>query len=141
MDREFLLDPRLNSGEGFSVVDLKLCKVVLVDNSFFPWVVLVPRKNGIIEVIDLTKQDQQLLMEEIAIISQAMQQLFKPDKLNVAALGNIVPQLHVHVIARYKGDLAWPDPVFGKEKKPYEIQMKEKLVGELRKAIDALTKN
>ncbi len=79
----------------------------------WPWLILVPRRPGLIEIVDLEPADRVTLIEEIARAAEALRQLYRPDKLNVAALGNVVPQLHVHIIARFRSDLAWPRPVWG----------------------------
>jgi diadenosine tetraphosphate (Ap4A) HIT family hydrolase len=105
------LDPRLESDSTF-ITTLELCDVRLSHNAAFPWILLIPRHDGISEIIDLDTSDQQLLMKEIVLASQVMQQLFQPTKLNVANLGNIVPQLHVHMVARYNSDKAWPHPIW-----------------------------
>ncbi len=95
------------------VAELPLCEVRLMDDANHPWLVLVPRVADIIEIIDLDPAQRSQLTAEIDIACRALKSLFKPDKLNVAALGNLVPQLHVHVIARYRDDIAWPRPVWG----------------------------
>ncbi|MBN8827531.1 MAG: HIT family protein [Sphingobacteriia bacterium] len=123
----FILDERLKN-DGVKLTDLKLSQVILVDNSLFPWIVLVPKKNDLKEIIDLSEQDRITLMEEISFISNVMKEIFAPDKLNVAALGNIVSQLHIHVIARYTNDSAWPNPVFGREKEPYTAAQREIII-------------
>jgi diadenosine tetraphosphate (Ap4A) HIT family hydrolase len=107
----FQLDPRLESDTNF-ILDLDLCQIRLSHNAAFPWIILIPKQSEITEIIDLNTQDQQLLIHEIALASKIMQQLFYPTKLNIANLGNIVPQLHIHIIARYKDDKAWPGPVW-----------------------------
>ena len=95
------------------VIELPLCEVRLMDDANHPWLVLVPRVAGITEIIDLDAAQRLQLSEEIDTACRALRTLFNPDKLNVAALGNMVPQLHVHVIARYRSDIAWPRPVWG----------------------------
>lgn len=95
------------------VACLPLCDVRLMDDSNHPWLVLVPRVENAVELIDLDDAQQATLMGEVATVSRALQRLVTPDKLNVAALGNVVPQLHVHVIARFRDDIAWPRPVWG----------------------------
>ncbi len=95
------------------VIELPLCEVRLMDDANHPWLVLVPRVAGITEIIDLDAAQRLQLSEEIDTSCRALRMLFKPDKLNVAALGNMVPQLHMHVIARYRSDIAWPRPVWG----------------------------
>lgn len=90
-----------------------LCEVRLMDDANHPWLILVPRVENAVEVIDLDAAQQAQLMQEIDRASRALQVAVKPHKLNVAALGNVVPQLHVHVIARFHDDIAWPRPVWG----------------------------
>ncbi len=111
-DGTFDLHPQL-SADTFSVLDLPLCRVLRMNDSTFPWLILVPRLPDLREIIDLSAKDQQVLIAEIALASRALKALLQPDKLNVAALGNAVPQLHVHVIARFKTDPAWPRPIWG----------------------------
>lgn len=108
----FSLDPRL-AADGPALGDLPLCHVRLVDDARFFWIVLVPRRVGASEIIDLDTQDRWRLMEEIARASAAVKSASSCAKLNVAALGNMVPQLHVHIVGRTPGDAAWPGPVFG----------------------------
>jgi diadenosine tetraphosphate (Ap4A) HIT family hydrolase len=90
-----------------------LCDVRLMDDAHHPWLILVPRVENAIEIIDLNSDQQAALMREIDRASRVLLSTLKPHKLNVAALGNVVPQLHVHVIARYREDIAWPRPVWG----------------------------
>ena len=106
------LHPQL-ADDTHPVAHLALCDLLLMDDTNHPWLLLVPRVADAVELIDLDPAQQAELMHEIAIISHAMKRLFKPYKLNVAALGNMVPQLHVHVIARFQDDIAWPKPVWG----------------------------
>ncbi len=108
----FTLHERV-AADTHAVCDLALCRVLLMNDKRFPWLVLVPMRPDLREIIDLPPGDRAVLMEEIARTSSALNDLFAPDKLNVAALGNKVPQLHVHVIARKKTDAAWPNPVWG----------------------------
>jgi len=108
----FLLHERL-AADTAAVCDLALSTVRLMNDRAFPWLILVPRREGVRELTDLSTADRALLMEEIAACETALQALFQPDKLNVGALGNMVPQLHVHVVARFIYDRAWPGPVWG----------------------------
>lgn len=120
------------------VAALPLCEVRLMDDAHYPWLVLVPRVVGARELIDLPPAQQAQLLEEIGRASRALLQLFRPHKLNVAALGNVVPQLHVHVIARQTDDPAWPSPVWGKvEARPYEPEVLVERVRLLRAALTA----
>lgn len=105
--------------DGIIIGEFPLSKLILVNNSYFPWFILVPKVNDAKEIIDLDQDQQLSLLNEINIISKLVKKLYDPDKLNIAALGNIVSQLHVHIVARYNTDEAWPDPVWGKGKKPY----------------------
>lgn len=103
-----------------SVCDLPLCRVLLLNDSHYPWCILVPRVADISEITQLTQQQRAILWQESDMLSRALQHAFCPDKLNVAALGNMVKQLHIHHIARYTTDVAWPHPVWGKvAAKPY----------------------
>ena len=90
------------------LIDLKLCTIRLNDNSKFPWIILIPKRNKITDISDLNFKDQNLLMKEIVYASRVMKKLFKTSKLNVEKIGNIVPQLHLHIIARSKKDSSWP---------------------------------
>ena len=107
------LDPRL-AADTHPVGDLPLSRLLLMDDARFPWLILVPRIAGARELIDLDESDQHTLLSEVAAVGRAFEALLKPDKLNIAALGNVVAQLHVHVIARYASDAVWPHPVWGR---------------------------
>ena len=109
---DFVLDPRIQD-ESLQVADLPLSVVRLMRDANYPWLVLVPRVAGASEIIDLDLAQRAELMNEIALASQALRREVPTDKLNVASLGNVVPQLHVHVIARTRSDAAWPRPVWG----------------------------
>jgi diadenosine tetraphosphate (Ap4A) HIT family hydrolase len=95
------------------VARLPLCRLLLVNDRRFPWLILVPDREAAREIHELAPADRAALVEEIARVGEVMTRLFQPDKLNIGALGNIVPQLHVHVVARFAADLAWPGPVWG----------------------------
>ncbi|MGX5776226.1 HIT domain-containing protein [Methylorubrum zatmanii] len=119
MTDAFTLDPRL-AADTHPVGDLALCSVLLMDDARFPWLILVPRRDGLSELTDLTPEDAATAFEEIRIATRVVMALSRPDKVNVAALGNVVAQLHVHVLARFRSDPAWPGPVWGVgERKPY----------------------
>ncbi|MDC0876515.1 HIT family protein [Candidatus Pelagibacter sp.] len=92
----------------FYVSDLKLCTIRLINNQKFPWIILIPRRKGVTDITELTPKDQLLLMKEIVYSSKKMKKIFKTSKLNVEKIGNIVPHLHIHIIARYKNDNSWP---------------------------------
>jgi diadenosine tetraphosphate (Ap4A) HIT family hydrolase len=93
--------------------DLPLSRVLIINDATFPWLLLVPRRLGIVEIIDLDEVEQAQLMTEITRVSRALKDVTGCDKLNIAALGNVVPQLHVHIVARRQGDATWPKPVWG----------------------------
>jgi diadenosine tetraphosphate (Ap4A) HIT family hydrolase len=109
---DFALDPRL-SADTIPVGDLALSSVLLLDDARFPWLVLVPRRAGVSELTDLTDADAAALAHETRLAVGVMQALARPDKVNVGALGNVVAQLHVHVVGRFRSDPAWPGPVWG----------------------------
>lgn len=109
-----------------------------MDNKHFPWIVLVPRVEDVSEWIDLEREQQHQLSDEIAIVSHILKALVTPDKLNVATLGNQVSQLHVHVIARYKTDKAWPNPVWGGAAESYSEAESSRFIYELKSALDSL---
>ena len=115
----FALDPRL-AADTVEVGDLALCRVLLMDDARFPWLILVPRRPEVSEITDLSEADAAALWQEMQLATRVMQALAKPDKVNVAALGNVVAQHHVHVVGRFRSDPAWPGPVWGFEtRKPY----------------------
>ena len=128
------LHPQLGE-DTHPVVSWPLCELRLMDDANHPWLVLVPRVENAVEIIDLDATRQQQLMREIEQASRLLQ-VFRPYKLNVAALGNIVPQLHVHVIARYQDDIAWPKPVWGMAAaQPYPPEMLVERIDRLRTAL------
>lgn len=119
MNTAFDLDPRL-AGDTVVVGDLPLCRVLLMRDARFAWLVLVPRQPGLVEVADLSESDRATLWREVDAAGAALRAVAPCDKLNIGALGNIVRQLHVHVVARTEGDAAWPGPVWGSGKaEPY----------------------
>jgi len=115
-----------------------LCELRLMDDANYPWLVLVPRVADAVELIDLDTAQRHALTDEIDRASRVLRDVFRPDKLNVAALGNLVPQLHVHVIARYREDPAWPRPVWGTAAAlRYGEEALVERVGRLRDALQA----
>lgn len=130
--QKFVLDPRLEADTS-ELGELDLCKVLLMDDARFPWVVLVPKRADLVEIIDLGSTDLVRLIEEIATASGVLEAATSPHKLNVAALGNVVRQLHVHIIARFENDAVWPAPVWGKgEREPYAPVKRAEFAGKLR---------
>lgn len=135
----FVLHPQL-AADCAVVGDLTLSRVLLMNDARFPWLILVPRRSAIREIIDLGERDQATLLREIADVSRAMTSLFSPDKLNVGAIGNMVPQLHVHVVARLQTDEAWPRPVWGSgPSRPYDSLALPALVARVAVALGGLS--
>lgn len=110
--RHFALDPRL-AADTLAVASLGLCDVRLMNDARYAWLVLIPRREGRVEITDLAAAEQVTLWQEVNLATAALRAVARCDKLNIGALGNIVRQLHVHVIARIEGDAAWPGPVWG----------------------------
>lgn len=108
----FTLHPQLEK-DAIVMGELPLSRLLLLNDSRYPWFVLVPRRENITEIYQLSEADQQLLLQESSRLGRAMMEDFNGDKLNIGALGNLVPQLHLHHIVRYKNDEAWPGPVWG----------------------------
>ena len=117
----------------YHVKDLKLCSIRLHDNLKFPWLILIPRRKNITDISELNSKDQMLLMKEIVHCSKLMKQIFKTKKLNVEKIGNIVPQLHIHIIARSTKDSTWPLSVWVTKGKPYSKQSLKKIIDLLKK--------
>ena len=116
------------------LLDLKLCTVRLHDNSKFPLIMLIPKRKNINDITDLNSKDQMLLMREIVFSSKLMKKLFKTSKLNVEKVGNIVPQLHIHIIARFKKDSSWPLSVWVVKSKCYSTKVLKEVVNKIRMA-------
>ena len=123
VSKSFLKDSHL-------IADLKLCSIRLIDNAKFPWIILIPKRKNINDISELNSKDQMLLMKEIVHCSKLMKKIFKTKKLNVEKIGNVVPQLHIHIIARSKNDSSWPLSVWVVEKKNYS---KKKIIVILQK--------
>jgi diadenosine tetraphosphate (Ap4A) HIT family hydrolase len=123
----------------FIVGQFELCLVLLLNDSQFPWFILVPQRENIREIYELQSEDQQLLIQESSYFSQRLATIFEAEKLNVAAIGNIVPQLHVHHIVRYQTDKAWPAPVWGKfAATPYTTQQRDSRISKVTAVCDLL---
>ncbi|MCB1502715.1 MAG: HIT domain-containing protein [Bauldia sp.] len=132
---EFSLDPRLEA-DTVPVTDLPLSTLRLSRDARFPWLILVPQRADIAEIIDLEATDRAVLFDEIVLVSQALRAVTQCHKLNVAALGNQIRQLHVHVIARFTDDPAWPGPVWGSgEAVAYEPAARDRLIGQLHQSL------
>jgi len=133
----FSLDPRLKADTA-PVAKLPLSDALLMEDARFPWLILVPRLPDKADLIDLSSSERAFLMEEIAAASRALREVTACEKLNVAALGNAVRQLHVHVIARFARDAAWPKPVWGAgEAVAYEAEARDRLIEAIRAALPA----
>lgn len=117
--KEFELDTRLGSDSAL-ITTIGLCQLRLMNDSRWPWLILVPQRPDISEIFELKPLDQAMLTFETNLVAEALKKVTQPAKINVAAIGNIVRQLHVHVIARYENDTNWPGPVWGfGERRPY----------------------
>jgi len=113
--------------------DLKLCSIRLIDNQKFPWIILVPKRKNITDISELNSKDQILLMREIVYCSKLMKKAFKTSKLNIEKIGNIVPQLHIHIIVRYKNDISWPLSVWVVKEKSYTKEGLSKVLNKIGK--------
>jgi diadenosine tetraphosphate (Ap4A) HIT family hydrolase len=134
----FTLHPRL-AADTFAIGDLPLCRVLLLNDAQYPWFVLVPRRENTSEIFLLDDADQQQLLRESSRLSRALMDAFRGDKLNVAALGNVVPQLHVHHIVRYRDDPAWPGAVWGRYPPvPYADEVRRVRIANLRAVLPDL---
>lgn len=131
----FVLHERL-AGDTILLCDLRLSRVLLMDDARFPWLILVPRKPGLSELFKLPSRERKILVEEVAHCARHLLDVTRLDKINIGALGNLVPQLHIHVVARASGDEAWPGPVWGSGKRRlYTAVRRAALVRQLRSAI------
>ena len=127
VSKSFLKDSHL-------ITDLKLCSIRLIDNAKFPWIILIPKRKNINDISELNLKDQMLLMKEIVHCSRLMKKIFKTKKLNVEKIGNIVPQLHIHIIARSTNDSSWPLSVWVVKGKPYLQEPLKKIIDLLKKS-------
>ena len=107
------LHPRL-AADCLRLGAFPLCELLLMNDARYPWTILVPRREGVREIYELTGADQMQLLHESSLLARAMAEALIPDKLNIAAIGNLVPQLHVHHVARFRDDAAWPAPIWGR---------------------------
>lgn len=131
----FALDPRLQQ-DTLPIGDFPLCRLLLSNDSNYPWFILVPRREAISEIFQLDVADQQLLWQETTALAQWLKDSFDADKMNVATLGNVVSQLHMHVIVRKRDDAAWPAPVWGKlATKPYTAEQVDAIRERLRQGL------
>jgi diadenosine tetraphosphate (Ap4A) HIT family hydrolase len=136
--RSWQLHPQLE-GDTVAVGNMALSRVLVMNDSTYPWLILVPRRTGIIEIIDLEEAERTQLMSEISLAAQALKDITRCDKLNIAAIGNVVPQLHVHIVARRRDDPAWPKPVWGAAPpRPYESGQIVNFAQAIRQAVGIL---
>lgn len=132
----FELDARLQQ-DTLTLGDFPLCRLLLMSDASYPWFILVPRREGVSEVFELNAADQALLWAETSRLADGLKAVFAGDKMNVATLGNVVSQLHMHVIVRRRTDRAWPAPVWGHHPAvPYATGRVEEVVAQLRAALD-----
>ncbi|MEC4749527.1 HIT domain-containing protein [Methylomicrobium sp. Wu6] len=119
MNPAFTLHPRL-SEDCITLGRFGLCRLLLMNDSHYPWFILVPEKSDLTEIYQLSKLDRMRITEESSFLTENLADLYRADKMNIAAIGNLVPQLHIHHIVRYKNDAAWPAPVWGRfDRTPY----------------------
>lgn len=136
MSENFKLHPQLVN-DCFIITDLPLSQLLLCNDSAYPWFILVPKVEGIEDIYQLDWQQQQQLLNESSMLSELLMQEFSGDKMNVAALGNVVPQLHLHHIVRYKNDPCWPKPIWGQQElTPYTdealAEIKQRILPKIR---------
>lgn len=132
----FALDPRLEQ-DTLHMGDFPLCRLLLMNDASYPWFILVPRRADLSELFQLEAADQRSLWRETNLLAELIKDVFKADKMNVASLGNMVSQLHVHVIARRRGDAAWPAPVWGHQPAvPYREEQAREVRAKLRLVLD-----
>jgi diadenosine tetraphosphate (Ap4A) HIT family hydrolase len=129
------LHPQLDK-DTTSIGDLPLVRTLLMNDANYPWLVLVPRQAGIVEMIDLADDQQMQLMSEITLLGRVLKDVTGCHKLNIAAIGNVVPQLHIHIVARRRDDAAWPRPIWGAvPARAYEPQERERLISAIRQEV------
>ena len=126
VNKSFLKDSHL-------ITNLKLCSIRLIDNAKFPWIILIPKRKNITDISELNSKDQMLLMKEIVHCSKLMKKTFKTSRLNIEKIGNVVPQLHIHIIARFKTDSSWPLSVWVVKSKLYSKSLLKKILINMNK--------
>lgn len=127
----FKIDPTLEKDSVF-IKNLRLCQLRLINNSDFPWLVLIPMKNNLVEITDLSDDEYVQMNNEIKNIAAKFKEIMKADKLNIASIGNVVSQLHIHIIARYTNDKLFPKPVWGSELVAYSKDELNKMIDSIR---------
>ena len=130
-DIDFNLHPQL-AQDCIELAELPLCKLLLCNDSAYPWFILVPKVNDVTDIYQLDWPQQQQFLNESSLICELLMSLFKGDKMNVAALGNVVEQLHIHHVVRFKTDVSWPKPIWGQQPlTPYKTEDLEEIKGKL----------
>ncbi len=131
----FILNERLRK-DTFEIGRMELSLLLLMNDSSLPWLILVPEREGITEIDELQASDRMVLIEEVACVSGVIRQLYKPDKINIGALGNLVPQFHMHVVGRFATDRAWPGPIWGTGPlDAYRVDEARRISGSIRTAL------
>ncbi len=131
---DFILNSRLEH-DSFFVVNLDLCQVRLMNNQEFIWFILIPQINDIVHITDLSLDNQMILIQEINQTAKILQKLFTPTRLNIAAIGNIVAQMHWHIVVRYDTDTAWPNPVWGSKPSLYAESQENTFINLFKNAL------
>lgn len=132
---DFQLHPRLDQ-DCFKVTTLPLCQLLMMNDQQYPWFILVPQRPNIREIHQLSAEDRYQLLSESCLLSEALQTLYQPDKLNIAAIGNLVPQLHIHHVARFQHDAVWPAPIWGKlPPQPFALEEAQLRINILKNAL------
>jgi len=134
---KFSLNSRLKA-DTIKIADFELSELLLMNDKNYPWFILVPRRANISEIFQLNDQDQKQLYKEISYLSEILQNFYQADKVNIGALGNMVPQLHIHVIMRFKDDIAWPKPVWGLVE---AVNYSDEEITQISKDINSLIEN
>ncbi len=130
----FQLHPQLQQ-DSIEMGRFSLSRLLLINDSLYPWFVLVPERNEISEIYQLSEQDQLQLQQESSLLAQSLAKMYQADKMNIATIGNLVPQLHIHHIVRYKKDIAWPAPVWGKVVAvPYSSEQQQEIKNQITNA-------
>ena len=131
----FQLDEKLQA-DTFFIADLKMSRLLLMNDSNYPWLILVPKKPNLVEITDLIFDEQIVVLQEVNLIAEILKKSFNADKLNIANLGNVVKQLHIHIIARFKNDTTFPKPVWGNASAiPYQEKAAQDLIIKIRELL------
>lgn len=133
----FVLNSKL-AQDTLLIGDMKISRLLLMNDANYPWLILVPRKPDLVELTDLSIAEQMEVLQEINLLGKILKEEFSAHKLNIAALGNVVRQLHIHVIARFENDASFPKPVWGNSViKPYEEKAAQEIINKIKLKISA----